>query len=165
MRSAKLVAHNLQMPVAVRQRVNAEPKQLVLCVLRHNARVAHAVAIDPAPVLVRPVHGLHRLLQRRTGQGFAVGQQGRHGVVDYLEREFGHRVALIHAAVDVGHAIVQSARQLELEVDQALVAQAAAKAHHGRFAHPRLLGKCAHGQEREALRVLQHQFRHPALRR
>ncbi len=68
-------------------------------------------------------------------------------------------------AVHEGHAFVHAAGELELEVGQAAVADAAAKAHDGRLADVRALGQLAHRQAGEAARVGQHQLRHALLGR
>jgi hypothetical protein len=69
----------------------------------------------------------------------------------------------VHAAVDEGHALAHGARQLELEVAQAVIAHAAAKAHHGGFAHMGAVGQLGDRQVGECARVGQHQLAHALL--
>ena len=71
----------------------------------------------------------------------------------------------VYGAVHEGHALVHAAGELELEVGQAVVAHAAAKAHHGRLAHMRAVGQFADRQAREAAGVGQQQLGHPLLGR
>ena len=67
-------------------------------------------------------------------------------------------VVLVDRAVHEGHALVDAAGQLALEVGQAVVADAAAEAHHRRLADVRALGQLGHRQRREAARVGQQQL-------
>jgi hypothetical protein len=133
----------------------------VLRIQRHDARIAHAVELD-APAFAAGIGqaldgALHRLLGRR----IAVAQQRGHGVVDDLDDDVAGLVVVVHRAVHKGHAFVDAAGQLELEVRQAVVAHTAAKAHHRGLAHMRAFGQFHHRQRGKGPRVGQQQFGHP----
>jgi hypothetical protein len=87
-------------------------------------------------------------------------QEGGHGVVDHLDQHVAGLVVGVHAAVDEGHALAHAAGQLELEVGQAVVAHAAAKAHHGGLADMRALGQLAPPAGWQSAWVGQHQLGH-----
>ena len=104
-------------------------------------------------------------LEGVAGGVVAVLQQRADGVVDHLDDDVGRLVVLVDRAVHEGHALVDAAGQLELEVGQPVVADAAAEAHDGRLADVRALGQLAHRQAREAARIGQHQLGHALLGR
>ncbi|EWS64432.1 hypothetical protein Y695_02326 [Hydrogenophaga sp. T4] len=154
-------AHDLHVAVAVGDGVDAQAEELVLRVLRHDARIARAVELDAAPVLVGGQQRIHRLLDRVRGRVVAVFKERRHGVVDHLDQHVAHLVVHVHTAVDEGHTLAHRAGQLELEVRQAVVAHAAAEAHHRRFAHVRPFGQLGHRQAGKTAWIEQHEFAHP----
>ena len=151
------------MTVAARNRGDAQAEELVLRILRHDARVAHAVELDALALLPGVRDGLRRTLQRHGAGRVAVLQEGRHGVVHHLHQHITRLVVHVHTAVDEGHALAHAASQLELEVGQPVVAHAAAKAHHGGLAHMGALGQLAHGQAGKGAGVGQHQLGHALL--
>jgi hypothetical protein len=119
---------------------------------KNSMRLAVRPASAPAP----------RWPARWPGAGFvAVLQEGRHRVVDHLDHDVAGLVVLVHAAVHEGHAFVDAAGQLELEVGQAVVAHAAAEAHHRGLADMRAVGQLAHRQLGKGARVGQQQLGHP----
>ena len=136
----------------------------MLRVLRHDARVAHAIELDAATGFLGLGQSLRRVLQRKRAGVVAVLEEGGHGVVDHLDRDVAGLVVHIHAAVDEGHAFAHTARKFQFEVRQAVVAHAAAKAHHGGLAHMRAVGQLGHGQVGKSARIGQHQLAHALLR-
>mmetsp|Transcript_18060 Transcript_18060/g.43071 ORF Transcript_18060/g.43071 Transcript_18060/m.43071 type:complete len:202 (+) Transcript_18060:2905-3510(+) len=95
----------------------------------------------------------------------AVMKQRGDGVVDHLDDDVGRLVVLIDRPVHEGHALVDAAGELELEVGQAVVADAAAKAHDGRFADVGAVGQFADRQAGKAAGVGQQQPGHTLLGR
>ena len=143
--------------------VGAEAEELVLRILRDDARVAGAVELDALAGLPGGGYGAGGGIQRRGAGRVAVLQEGGDRVVDHLHQHVAGLVVGIHAAVDEGHALAHAAGELELEVGQAVVAHAAAKAHHGGLAHVGALGQLAHRQRGEGARVGQHKAGHALL--
>ncbi len=157
--------HDLHMRVVVGDRVHAEAEELVLGVVRDDAGVAHAVELDAALVARGLRQRVDRALEGVRRGVVAVLQQRADRVVDDLDDQIGRLVVLVDRAVHEGHALVDRAGQLELEVGQAVVADAAAEAHHRRLADMGALGQLGHRQAGEAARVGQHQLAHALLGR
>ena len=114
-------------------------------------RVAKLVLSDPRGFASTPL-GVVAVLQHRADR-----------VVDHLDDQLARAVVLVHRAVHEGHALVDGAGQLQLEVGQAVVAHAAAEAHDGRLGHVRALGQLAHRRRRETARIAQHELGHALL--
>ncbi|MNV26933.1 hypothetical protein D3C71_1180640 [compost metagenome] len=150
-------AHHLHVAVAGGNGRDAQTEELVLRVLCHDARVAHAVELDAFAGFPGGCNRLGRTLQRHGAGGIAVLQKGRHGVVHHLHQHVAGLVVGVHAAVDEGHAFAHAACQLELEICQSVIPHAAAKAHHSGLAHVRAFGQFTHGQACKSAWVGQHQ--------
>ena len=137
---------------------DAQAKELVLRVLRHDARIAHAIKLDAMAFAAGIGQGRNGMLHRLTCRRIAVAQQSRNGVVNDLHDHVTNFVIVVHRAMHKGHAFIDVAGQLDFEIGQAVVAHAAAKTHHGGFADLRARSQLADGQERKAPRVGQQEF-------
>ncbi len=158
-------AHHLHVAVADGAGRHAEAKKLVLCVLGHDARIADAIELDAPAVAAGGRQGDDGSLDGMAGGIVAVLQERADRVVDDLDHDVAGLVVRVDRAVHERNAFVDGAGQLQLEVGQAVVTDAAAKADHRGLAHLRALGQFAHRQVGKAARIGQHQFGHALLGR
>ena len=135
----------------------------MLRILRHEAGVARAIKLDALARFPGAGDGLGGAFDGHRAGRVAVLQEGCHRVVHHLHQHIAGLVIGVHAAVDEGHAFAHAAGQLQLEIGQAVIAHAAAKAHHGGFADLGALGQFAHGQAGKRAGVGQHQPAHALL--
>ena len=137
--------------------MHTQPEELVLRVQRDHAGVAGAEELDAASGLVGLGNCLSRTLDGEGAGVVAVFQEGGDGVVDHLDQHVAGLVVHVHRAVDEGNALADAARQLELEIRQAVIAHAAAKAHHGGLADVGALRQLADRQVGKGARVGEYQ--------
>ena len=104
------------MAVAVGRRVHPQPEKLVLPVLGHDARIANPEKRHLPARLVSLHQRRNGTLHGHCARFVAVFQKGGHRVIDDFDHDVANLVVHIHATVDKGHAFVDRAGQLELEV-------------------------------------------------
>ncbi|MPN28111.1 hypothetical protein SDC9_175550 [bioreactor metagenome] len=129
----------------------------MLGIQRHDARVPGAVELDALARLPGRCNRLRSLLYGRRAGCIAVLQKSGNRVVHHLDHDIAGLVIAVHTAMDEGHAFADAARELELEVRQAVIAHAATKAHHRGFADMRPHRQLSHRQMREGPRIGQYQ--------
>ena len=158
-------AHHLHVSIAGADAGDAQSKELVLTVLRHDAGVAGTIEFDALAGLPGGGDGQCRALECGGAGGIAVLQKGRHGVVHHLDQHIVGLVVGVHTAVNEGHAFAHAAREFEFEIGEAVITHAAAKTHHRGFAHVGTRGQFTHRQMRKRTRIVQYQLRDALLGR
>jgi hypothetical protein len=118
---------------AVGHRRHARAEELVLRVGRHDARGTLAIEFD----LAGARQDVERALDRFRVQVVAQVEQGIDRAAADFIHQVGRQVVLRRLLVRARHGQGQALGQLQLEFMPAVVAQGAAKAHHGRFRHLR----------------------------
>ena len=153
--------HQLDMRVRIRHGGHAEAEKLMLRILRHNARIAHAVKLN-APRVRQ--HG-NRVFQLVFVQTAARAEQCGGGVAQHFFHHVAHVVVGVQFGVHKRQTVLADAgREREFEFGQPLVAQAAAETNHRGLRHLRLLRDFRHRRVHKPFGLRQRAFRHLALR-
>jgi len=152
--------HQLGVGIHISHGGNAETEEFVLCILRHDARIADAVKFH-APRVQQHGDGVFQL---RLLQNAALSQNRGGGIAQYFFHHAGHVVVGIQLFMHIRHPFVADAGgQCQFEFRQPFVTQAAAEADDRRLAHRCALGDFGHRSMDKPFGFRQRPFRHFAL--
>ncbi len=149
------------MRVVVGHRGHAETEELVLHVLRGDARRTRAIELDAARA-GEQIDGLPDAVGREI---VAHLHQAADGAIEHLAGNAGHRLVGPHVAVHERHALGDALRQADLEFPVPAATDRLAKARDRRLAHVGALGEFVHRQVDDFARRVEHVGRELALGR